>query len=70
LQGANKQGIKEHLKVKKKQDALGVGAVSAHRSSITDMHVSKPVAVKLRWAAGTAISLDINVFQCQLFCSA
>lgn len=28
LQGANKQGIKEHVKVKKKQDALGVGAVS------------------------------------------
>jgi len=27
-QGANKQGIKEHVKVKKKQDALGVGAVS------------------------------------------
>jgi len=27
LQGASKQGITEHLKVKKKQDALGVGAV-------------------------------------------
>ncbi len=26
-QGANKQGIKEHVKVKKKHDALGVGAV-------------------------------------------
>jgi hypothetical protein len=39
LQGANKQGIKEHLKVKKKQDALGVGAVS--RSSSTDVHGNK-----------------------------
>ncbi|WIA10963.1 hypothetical protein OEZ85_011126 [Tetradesmus obliquus] len=30
--GANKQGIKEHLKVKKKQDALGVGAAEqAHK---------------------------------------
>jgi hypothetical protein len=28
LQGANNQGIKEHIKVKKKQDAFGVGAVS------------------------------------------
>lgn len=28
-QGANKQGIAEHIKVKKKFDALGVGAVSA-----------------------------------------
>ena len=27
-QGANKQGITEHVKVKKKHDALGVGAVS------------------------------------------
>jgi len=26
-QGANHQGIKEHIKVKKKQDAFGVGAV-------------------------------------------
>eukprot|EP00775_Hariotina_reticulata_P012820 gene12820-12947_t len=30
--GANKQGIKEHVKVKKKQDALGVGAAEqAHK---------------------------------------
>jgi hypothetical protein len=28
LQGANQQGITEHVKVKKKFDALGVGAVS------------------------------------------
>jgi hypothetical protein len=28
LQGAQRQGIKEHVKVKKKYDALGVGAVS------------------------------------------
>ena len=27
-QGAQKQGIREHLKVKKKHDAMGVGAVS------------------------------------------
>jgi hypothetical protein len=27
VQGANNQGIKEHIKVKKKQDAFGVGAV-------------------------------------------
>lgn len=29
MQGANNQGIKEHIKVKKKQDAFGVGAVSS-----------------------------------------
>ncbi len=30
LQGANRQGIKEHIKVKQKLNAMGVGAVSMH----------------------------------------
>ena len=33
VQGASKQGIKEHLKVKKKFDTLGMGAVSAGGST-------------------------------------
>jgi hypothetical protein len=47
MQGARRQGIKEHIKVKKKFDALGVGAVSpanalnAGKDSISVGHETK-----------------------------
>ena len=32
FQGAERQGIKEHIKVKKKMDSMGVGKVSLEKS--------------------------------------
>lgn len=53
VQGANKQGIKEHVKVKKKQDALGVGAVSGTPTPRADnlcLDPSRQYATPICWS--------------------
>lgn len=44
LQGAQKQGIREHVKVKKKFDALGVGAVSWWAPPPAGAALTRPVS--------------------------
>lgn len=47
LQGARQQGIKEHVKVKKKHDSTGVGAVRSYTQEVSSLLHDPTIVIAL-----------------------